>query len=70
VASAAESPTFLGAEVGLAHAILVIIWHLLEHACSHVDLGTNDFDEHDRREVARRHVTSTLVGRLGYQFAP
>jgi transposase len=52
------------ASIAVAHSILVIIWHLLQHDCHYVDLGTNYFDEHDRQQVARRLV-KRLEG-LGY----
>ena len=55
------------ASVAVAHSILVIVWHLLQHDCQYVDLGGNYFDEHDRQQVARRLV-KRLEG-LGYRVA-
>jgi len=55
------------ASVAVAHSILVIVWHLLQHDCPYADRGTNYFDEHDRQQVARRLV-KRLEG-LGYRVA-
>ncbi|MBV9544522.1 MAG: IS110 family transposase, partial [Chloroflexi bacterium] len=55
------------ASVAVAHSILAIVWHLLQHDCQYVDLGTNYFDEHDRQEVARGLI-KRLEG-LGYRVA-
>ena len=55
------------ASVAVAHSILVIVWHLLQHDCRYADLGTNYFDEHDRQQVARRLI-KRLEG-LGYRVA-
>jgi hypothetical protein len=55
------------ASVAVAHPILVIVWHLLQHDCEYFDLGTNYFDEHDRQQVARRLV-KRLQG-LGFRVA-
>jgi len=55
------------ASVAVAHSILVIVWHLLQHDCPYADLGTNYFDEHDRQQVAHRLVRR-LEG-LGYHVA-
>ncbi|MBV9602853.1 MAG: hypothetical protein JOZ87_39200 [Chloroflexi bacterium] len=44
------------ASVAVAHSILFIVWHLLQHDCLYVDLAANYFDEHDRQPVARRLV--------------
>jgi transposase len=55
------------ASVAVAYSILVIVWHLLQHDCQYVDLGTNYFDEHDRQQVARRLI-KRLEG-LGYRVA-
>ena len=55
------------ASVAVAHSILVIVWHVLQHDCQYVDLGTNYFDEHDRQQVARRLVKR--LESLGYRVA-
>jgi len=55
------------ASVAVAHSILVIVWHLLQHDCPYADLGSNYFDDHDRQQVARRLVRR-LEG-LGYRVA-
>jgi transposase len=44
------------ASVAVAHSILIIVRHILQHDCQYVDLGTNYVDEHDRQQVARRTV--------------
>ncbi|MDQ6672157.1 MAG: IS110 family transposase [Chloroflexota bacterium] len=55
------------ASIAVAHSILVIVYHLLQHDCPYADLGSNYFDEHDRQQVARRLV-QRLEG-LGYRVA-
>jgi hypothetical protein len=38
------------------HSLLVIVWHLLQHACPYVDLGSTYFDDRDRVATERRLV--------------
>jgi len=54
--------------VAVAHAILVIIYHLLRHGTSYRELGSNYFDERDRQATVRRAVRR--LERLGYQVTP
>jgi transposase len=42
--------------VAVGHSILRIIWHLLEHDCEYVDLGSRYLAERDRQQVQRRLV--------------
>ena len=51
--------------LAVAHAILVIIYHLLRHGSIYQDLGDNYFDERDRQGILRRSVRR-LEG-LGYK---
>ena len=44
------------AAVAVGHSILVIVWHLLQHGCPYVDLGSTYFDERDRTVTERRLV--------------
>ena len=55
------------ASVAVAHSILVAAYHLLQHECAYVDLGSSYFDERDRDQLARRLV-QRLQG-LGYCVA-
>jgi transposase len=55
------------ASIAVAHSILVIVYHLLQHDCPYADLGSNYVDEHDRQQVARRLV-QRLEG-LGFRVA-
>ena len=51
----------------VAHAILVIIYHLLSRRVSYEDLGENHFDERERQAIQKR-----LVRRLekpGYEVS-
>ena len=50
--------------MAVAHSILVGVYHLLQHDCTYVDLGSTYFEEHDRDRIARRLV-QCLQG-LGY----
>jgi transposase len=52
------------AAVAVGHSILVIIWHLLEHDCPYVDLGSTYFDQRDHSHV-KRHLVQRLE-QLGY----
>ncbi len=52
----------------VGHTILVIAYHLLRDGTEDHDLGPRDFDERDRRAVARRLV-HRLEG-LGYRVSP
>lgn len=52
------------AAVAVGHSILVIVWHLLQHDCPFVDLGSNYFDERDRAATERRLVRR--LEQLGY----
>jgi transposase len=51
--------------VAVAHAILVIVYHLLRDGTSYRELGGNYFDERDRETTARRSVRR--LERLGYK---
>ena len=52
------------AAVAVSHSILVIVWHLLQHDCPFVDLGSTYFDERDRAATERRLVRR--LEQLGY----
>ena len=52
------------AAVAVGHSILVIIWHLLEHDCPYVDLGSTYFDQRDHSHV-KHHLVHRLE-QLGY----
>lgn len=51
--------------VAVAHAILVIIYHLLKHKTTYQDLGHNYFDERNRERVKHRAVHRLEA--LGYK---
>jgi transposase len=51
--------------VAVAHAILVIVYHVLSRKEPYRDLGANYFDERDRQAVQRRLVRR--LEHLGYQ---
>jgi transposase len=55
------------AAVAVAHALLVIVYHLLARAEPYRDLGSSHFDERDRRAVERRAVRR--LESLGYRVA-
>jgi transposase len=42
--------------VAVAHSILCIVWHLLDHDCEYVDLGSRYLEERDRQQIQRRLV--------------
>jgi transposase len=42
--------------VAVAHSILCIVWHLLDHDCDYVDLGSRYLEERDRQQIQRRLV--------------
>jgi transposase len=42
--------------VAVAHSILRIVWHLLDHDCEYVDLGSRYLEERDRQQIERRLV--------------
>src|SRR6266508_2763653 len=42
--------------VSVVHSILRIIWHLLEHDCEYVDLGSRYLEERERQQIQRRLV--------------
>ncbi len=42
--------------VAVAHSILRIVWHLLDHDCEYVDLGSRFLEERDRQHIERRLV--------------
>jgi transposase len=42
--------------VAVAHSILRIVWHLLEHDCEYVDLGSRYLEDRDRQQIERRLV--------------
>jgi hypothetical protein len=50
--------------VAVGHSILVIAWHLLEHDCPYIDLGSTYLDERDRAGTERRLVRR--LEHLGY----
>jgi transposase len=52
------------AAVAVGHSILVIVWHLLQHDCPYVDLGSTYLDERDRAGTERRLVRR--LEQLGY----
>src|SRR5437660_4121139 len=52
------------AAVAVGHSLLVIVWHLLQHDCPYVDLGSTYFDERDRTTTERRLVHR--LEQLGY----
>lgn len=58
------------AAVAVGHSILVSVWHLLEHACTYVDLGPTYFDELDRQRVERRLVHRLETLGYGVQLTP
>ncbi len=51
--------------VAVAHAILVIVYHLLRAGTAYRELGGNYFDERDRQGTVRRAVRR--IERLGYR---
>ena len=51
--------------IGLAHTILVIVYHLLRDGATYQELGGNYFDERDREATLRRSVRR--LERLGYK---
>jgi transposase len=55
------------AAVAVGHSILVIVWHLLQHDCPYVDLGSTYFDERDRTATERRLVHR--LEQLGYRVS-
>ena len=50
--------------VGVQHAMIVAIWHMLKHHVSHQDLGPDYFDRHHTERLRRHHVRR--LQRLGY----
>lgn len=42
--------------VAVAHSILCIVWHLLDHDCEYVDLGSRYLEERERQQIQRRLV--------------
>jgi transposase len=42
--------------VAVAHSILCIVWHLLNHDCEYVDLGPRYLEDRDRQQIERRLV--------------
>jgi transposase len=42
--------------VAVAHSILRIVWHLLNHDCEYVDLGSRYLEERDRQQIERRLI--------------
>jgi transposase len=42
--------------MAVGHSILTIVWHLLEHDCEYVDLGSRYLEERDRQQIQRRLV--------------
>ncbi|HZS86068.1 MAG TPA: IS110 family transposase [Chloroflexota bacterium] len=51
--------------VAVAHALLVIVYHLLRDSTAYRELGGNYFDERDREATARRSVRR--LERLGFK---
>lgn len=52
------------ATVAVAHSILRIVWHLLDHDCEYVDRGARYLDDRDRQQI-ERHLIRRLEG-FGY----
>ena len=52
------------ATTAVAHSILRIVWHLLEHDCEYVDLGSRYLDQRNRQLLQRRLVRR--LEHLGY----
>lgn len=50
--------------VGVQHAMIVAIWHMLKHGVAHHDLGPDYFDRHNTDRLRRHHVRR--LERLGY----
>ena len=50
--------------VGVQHAMIVAIWHMLKRGVSHHDLGPDYFNRHDTDRLRRHHVRR--LQRLGY----
>lgn len=79
--SAGRSKTYLGtlyhrlaarrgakrAAMAVAHAILVIVYHLLRDQTTYRDLGVNYFDQHEQEKVSRRLVKR--LEKLGYKVS-
>ena len=42
--------------IAVGHSISTIVWHLLEHDCEYVDLGSRYLEERDRQQIQRRLV--------------
>jgi transposase len=42
--------------VAVAHSILRIVWHLLDHDCEYVDLGPRYLEDRDREQIQRRLI--------------
>jgi transposase len=42
--------------IAVGHSILTIVWHLLEHDCEYVDLGSRYLEDRDRQQIQRRLV--------------
>ena len=42
--------------MAVGHSILTIVWHLLEHDCEYVDLGSPYLEKRDRQQIQRRLV--------------
>ncbi len=53
------------AVIAVAHAILIIVYHLLKRHEPYRELGANYFDERERQDVERRLVRR--LQRLGYE---
>jgi len=53
------------ATVAVAHALLVIIYHMLKDGTRHHDLGRNYYDERDKQMVVKRTVKRLEA--LGYK---
>jgi len=52
------------AAVAVGHSLLLIVWHLLQHECPYIDLGSTYFDDRDRVATERRLVHR--LEQLGY----
>ena len=55
------------AMIAVGHAILVIIYQMLDHHTTYQEMGGNYFDEHDRIAVEKRLVRR--LEKLGYQVS-
>lgn len=55
------------ATIAVGHAILVMIYHLLDRHVTYQELGGNYFDEHERQAVEKRLIRR--LEKLGYEVS-